>query len=44
MSLYMIFSCGLRFYVAITPQGKRFVPREEAEAIWHQMHVRKVAV
>lgn len=44
MSLYMIYSGGLRFYVAVSPQGKRIVPREEAEVIWHRMHAHKVAV
>ncbi|SUP13823.1 Uncharacterised protein [Vibrio vulnificus] len=38
MSLYMIYVGGLRFYVTVTPQGKRIVPRDEAEIIWSTMH------
>ncbi|HFQ4934164.1 hypothetical protein [Vibrio navarrensis] len=44
MSLYLIFVGGLRFYVTVTPQGKRIVPRDEAAVIWNAMQAHRVAV
>ncbi len=44
MSLYMIISSGLQFYVAVTPQQKRIVSRAEAAKIWNTMQSHRGAV
>lgn len=44
MSLYMIISSGLRLYVAVIPQQKRIVSREEAAKIWNTMQSHRGAV
>lgn len=44
MSLYIVYSGGLRFWIAATPKGKRVVSRDEAAAIFHRVQAHKVAV
>jgi hypothetical protein len=42
MSLYLIFMNGVRFWVVTTPQGKRLISRDEAEAIFYRMQAGRV--
>lgn len=44
MSLYIVFTSGLRFWMYATTEGKRVVSREEAAATFHRMKADRAAV